>query len=236
MKKVFLILFLLIFMALSACSPSPVGDPISSVDTQIEITPISPAEEPGETGYPVVPEPVAPIYAYPVSIEIDDLPLEKIAEIVVQALAIRDLATVAQFVHPEAGIRFSPYTYVKEDSPVFSPDNLLGLVGSTAVYLWGDFDGSGEPIEMTFDEYFDRFLFSADFSNPEVMAVNEQIGLGNTINNIAEFFPGSTFIEYHFSGFEEEYSGMDWVSLRLVFVQESGQWYLVGLVNDRWTT
>lgn len=88
---------------------------------------------------------------------------------------------------------------------------------------------------MTFDEYFDRFLFSADFSNPEEMAVNEQIGRGNTINNIAEFFPGSTFIEYHFSGFEEEYGGMDWVSLRLVFVQEGGQWYLVGLVNDRWT-
>ncbi len=43
------------------------------------------------------------------------------------------------------------------------------------------------------------------------------------------------FIEYHFSGFEEEYGGMDWVSLRLVFVQEGGQWYLVGLVNDRWT-
>jgi hypothetical protein len=28
---------------------------------------------------------------------------------------------------------------------------------------------------------------------------------------------------------------MDWVSLRLVFVQEGGQWYLVVLVNDRWT-
>ena len=89
MKKVFLILFLLIFMALSACSPSPVGDPISSVDTQIEITPISPAEEPGETGYPVVPEPVAPIYAYPVSIEIDDLPIEQLNNVkdyIIQAL------------------------------------------------------------------------------------------------------------------------------------------------------
>ena len=235
MKKAFLTLFLLIFMALSACSPSPVKDPISSVDVQTEIAPISPAEDSGEVGYPVAAESVMPIYAYPVGTEMEDLPLEEIAEIVVQALAVRDLATVARFVHPELGVCFSPYTYVKGDNPVFLPDQLPELVGSTSVYLWGTFDGSGEPIEMTFDEYFDRFLFSADFSNPEEMAVNEQIGRGNTINNIAEFFPGSTFIEYHFSGFEEEYGGMDWVSLRLVFVQEGGQWYLVGLVNDRWT-
>jgi len=66
--------------------------------------------------------------------------------------------------------------------------------------------------------------------------VNEELGHSSMINNIAEFYPGSSFVEYHFSGFEEKYEGMDWVSLRLVFLQEGGRWYLVGLVNDQWTT
>jgi hypothetical protein len=28
---------------------------------------------------------------------------------------------------------------------------------------------------------------------------------------------------------------MDWESLRLVFVQEDGAWWLVGIVHDEWT-
>jgi hypothetical protein len=42
-------------------------------------------------------------------------------------------------------------------------------------------------------------------------------------------------VEYHFSGFVEDYGGMDWVSLRLVFIEEEGSWFLVGIVHDQWT-
>jgi hypothetical protein len=42
-------------------------------------------------------------------------------------------------------------------------------------------------------------------------------------------------MEYHFSGFEAQYEGMDWESLRLVFIQEDSTWYLVGIVHDEWT-
>lgn len=165
----------------------------------------------------------------------DPLTLEETAERVITALAEKDLPAVAEYVHPEMGVRLSPYTYVAETHLVFTSDELPGLVGSDEIFMWGYFDGSGYPIELTFDEYFDRFLFSADFSNPEAMAVNQVLGSGNSLNNIAEFYPDSSFVEYHFSGFEEDFGGMDWVSLRLVFVEEDGVWYLVGMVNDRWT-
>lgn len=165
----------------------------------------------------------------------DTLTLEEAAEQVINALAEKDMATVAEFVHPEQGVRFSPYTYVEEDHLVFMPDELPGLVGSEEIFLWGFFDGTGDPIELTFDAYYERFLYSADFANPEQMAVNQELGYSSMINNIADFYPGSSFVEYHFSGFEEDYAGMDWVSLRLVFVQEDDVWFLVGLVNDQWT-
>ena len=206
-------------IVLASCSSEPSIEPPS----QQEQTTI-----PSQTSAPTVtptftPEPPAP------------LSLEEAAETIINALAEKDLETVAEFVHPQQGVRFSPYTYVEESHQVFTPDELVNLSGSDDTYLWGTLDGSGQPIELTFDEYYQRFVYSADFANPEQMAVNQELGMSNTINNIADFYPGSSFVEYHFSGFEEEYEGMDWVSLRLVFIEEDGTWFLVGIVHDQWT-
>jgi hypothetical protein len=217
-KKIFVMVGLLMIL-LASCSPETVIDtPVPQRDT---LTP-SPIEEP-ITMPSNTPEPT------------DSLTLEETAEKIINALAEMDLGQVADFVHPEMGVRFSPYTYVEEDHLVFLPGELPGLVGSDQVWMWGYFDGTGDPIELTFNEYYERFLYTADFANPEAMAVNEELGYSSMINNIADFYPGSSFVEYHFSGFEEDYGGMDWVSLRLVFIQEDGVWFLVGMVNDQWT-
>lgn len=215
MKTIRLIFLVFVLLLLAACAPSPTP----------EITPV-PEIEPSPT------EPPAPT---PTPTETPPLTLEEAADEVINALAARDLEKVAEFVHPEMGVRLSPYTYVEEDHLVFMPEDLPGLVGSDQVYLWGAYDGTGDPIELTFDGYYERFLYSADFANPEAMAVDEELGWSSMINNITEFYPGASFVEYHFSGFNPDYGGMDWVSLRLVFIQEDGVWFLVGMVNDQWT-
>ena len=162
------------------------------------------------------------------------LSLEDSADEVVQALAARDMESVADFVHPHQGLRFSPYTFVTEEHQVFMAEDFPGLLDSEEVYLWGQYDGSGEPIELTFSEYYEEFVYSSDFANAEEVAVNERLGQGNTINNIQEFYPESSFVEYHIPG-TTEFGGMDWESLRLVFIQEEGTWMLVGIVHDEWT-
>jgi len=169
-------------------------------------------------------------------LEPTDVPsLEETADRVVHALAAKDLETVAEFVHPEMGVRFSPYSYILEEHKVFMPEALPILMDLDAVYTWGSYDGTGDAIELTFSDYYEAFVYSADFVNAEQVAVNDQIGQGNTINNIEEFYPGSSFVEYHFSGFDEQYGGMDRESLRLVFIEENGRWFLVGIVHDQWT-
>jgi hypothetical protein len=64
---------------------------------------------------------------------------------------------------------------------------------------------------------------------------NIVIGKGNTLENIHEVYPDGVFVEFHFTGFNEQYDGMDWKSLRLVFEQDGGSWRLVGIVHDQWT-
>jgi hypothetical protein len=160
----------------------------------------------------------------------------------IQALQERDLEGLADLVHPQKGVRFSPYTYVQaeEGTPggedlVFGAVQLPGLLADTTIYHWGVYDGSGEPIDLTFAEYYDRFIYDADFARPDVVGFGEEVGWSSMINNIAEVYPEAVAVEYHFEGFEPQYAGMDWRSLRLVLEEEGGVWYLVGIVHDEWT-
>ena len=166
---------------------------------------------------------------------IEMLTLQETADQVITALANKDFATLAGFVSPEIGVRFSPYAYVSSDQVVFFPNDIAVLFDSSQIYSWGFYDGSGEPIDLTFAEYYAEFIYSADFAYAEATAENERLGQGNSISNITEFYPDSQYIEYYFSGFDPQYAGMDWQSLRLVFTQHDDIWYLVGIIHDEWT-
>jgi hypothetical protein len=173
--------------------------------------------------------------------EADEALAARAAEVIL-ALRDRDLVRLSSAVHPSRGVRFSPYTYVRveTESPqaahlAFQASEVASLLDDPTVYRWGTFDGSGEPMDMTFAAYYDRFVYDVDFSQPERVGFDVTLGQGNTINNIAEVYPEASTVEYHFGGFDPAYAGMDWRSLRLVFVQEGSAWYLVGIVHDEWT-
>lgn len=209
MKRLFFVFVFLVLISISACTNQGVDDDLTQEPTLVTLTPT-----------------VAPT---------EMLTLSETADIVVNALAEEDLTTVADFVHPELGLRFSPYAFVRDEHQVFMPEELPGMLDSEEVFTWGHYDGSGEPIELSFSEYYQAFVYSADFAEAEQMAVNERLGQGNSINNIEDYFPGSSFVEYHFSGFDPQYEGMDWESLRLVFLEEEGRWWLAAIVHDEWT-
>lgn len=229
MKTKIGIVSLILIILLSACRAEDttgepeIGYPVAAITRSLE------------SGYPVDGETGEPMDGYPVASDNQLLELTAVAELVVDALAQNDIENLAEFVHPEMGVRFSPYAFVREEHQVFLPGDLPALVSLDEVYTWGSYDGTGETIELTFDSYYDEFVYSSDFANAEQMAVNERLGQGNSINNVREFYPGASFVEYHFSGFEDAYEGLDWESLRLVFLQEDGTWWLVGIVHDEWT-
>ncbi len=158
------------------------------------------------------------------------------------ALRDHDLQQLAGLVHPIKGVTFSPYTYVRplqgaagEADLVFSRDQLQGLWADPTVHHWGTFDGSGEPIDLSFRQYYERFVYDVDFAQPDVVGFGQTVGQGNTINNIATVYPNGVTVEYHFESFDPQYGGMDWRSLRLVLEQADGVWYVVGIVHDEWT-
>lgn len=158
---------------------------------------------------------------------------------VILALKSRNVVALSKLVHPRKGLRFSPYHSVNLEQAgdlVFTRSQIKSLMISKKRYLWGEEDGSGDPIRLTFAAYYRRFVYDHDYSRAKEVTYNSAtLSSGNLINNIRESYPSAIIVEYHFSGFEEKYGGMDWKSLWLVFEKQGNEWYLVGIVHGEWT-
>lgn len=160
---------------------------------------------------------------------------QEAAAAVISALKQSDMKTLSAYIHPEKGLLFSPYAHIETaTAKVFPADGLPALIDST-VYNWGSYDGSGDPIELTFKQYYDKFVYDKDFIEAETVGVDEIKGEGNTIVNIEDVFPNSYVMDYYFSGFDPQYNGMDWESLILVLEELNGAWYVSAIVHSQWT-
>ncbi|HEX8749125.1 MAG TPA: hypothetical protein VF717_18255 [Pyrinomonadaceae bacterium] len=155
---------------------------------------------------------------------------------VLRALRQRDMRQLSSFVHPDKGLRFSPYVYVQSSDRVFTRWQVANLFRSNRRYLWGEADGTGDPLRLTARQFFNQFIYDKDFLRAKEVNYNTVKGRGNTINNILDFYPRTIAVEYYLPGTNPRYSGMDWGGLWLVFEQKGNAWYLVALASDEWTT
>lgn len=166
----------------------------------------------------------------------DNGPLLERAGEVTAALRARNYVALAAMVHPEKGVAFTPYSTVNPDGDLcFSPAQLTEAAGRDVPLVWGVSDGKGEPIELTLDGYFDRYVYNADYAQAPEIGIDTVLASGNAMENVAASFPMGRFVEYHFPGLEDANLGYDWCSLKLVFEIWQNQWMLVGVVHSEWT-
>ncbi len=165
------------------------------------------------------------------------------ADEIIQALKAEDMSKLSEFVDPVAGVRFSPYTNVKDADLVFTPSQLANAFSDSTVYSWGNYEGSGAPIQLTFTGYYGQFVYSQDFASATEVGYNHSLSNANVVDNSYDFYPNSIIVEYYLPSTNQEYgAGLNWQSLKLVFKQISpvgsnpvGQWYLVGIIHSQWT-
>lgn len=159
---------------------------------------------------------------------------QQLSQTILQLLQQKNMPSLASFVHPQQGVRFSPYVHVSAQDLRFLPSQLAQLSTDQTIYHWGTFDGSGEPIQLTFNGYWQKFIFSHDYTSSRTQQiVNQPTQRGNSLNTIKPFYPGSMMVEYHRPATTGQ--PLDWSSLILVFQPYQGRWYLVGIVHDQWT-
>ena len=154
---------------------------------------------------------------------------------VLASLKTSQYSELIPLIHLDSCLRFSPYQYLNTDNRMICPSDLDIYTSSSDSFLWGRYDGTGKPINLTFSDYHQDFVYDQDYHKPSVVGFNVEVSSGNSINNIQEIYPDGMMIEYHFPGIDPKYGGMDWRSLRLVFISENDQWYLAAIIHGEWT-
>lgn len=154
----------------------------------------------------------------------------------IKILSEKDFVALANMIHPTLGIRFTPYTFVEiDDNLVFSKDEIKGFGDSDKLYVWGVRDGIGTDIEMKVADYFMRFVYDQDYINSEKTGYNQIVSNTGWVENQFGIYHNSIVVEYYFSGFNPDFHGMDWRSLRIVFQEYNNEWYIVGIIHNEWT-
>lgn len=153
---------------------------------------------------------------------------------VLSYIKARDYDSLSRLVHPEYGVYFSPYSNITLSSDQwFSPDMLSAIDKAEEPFVWGVYDGSGEPISMTAEEYFSRFVYDRNFISAPVISVDRIAKSGNSLENTAEVFPDCRFVDFYIPAEGED--GLDWSLLRLIYEESDGALYLVAIVHNEYT-
>ncbi|MBC8081328.1 MAG: hypothetical protein H7X86_13365, partial [Gorillibacterium sp.] len=233
---------LILFSACSkeqAATSSPIASasssPVASAETASPVATATPAETASPSPSPTTVATAPSSYEDP---QVAQQVIEQRTAEVIAALQQQDDSQLAQLAHPVDGIQFSPYSFIDPvNDQRITPTNLATLLSSPTVMNWGNYDGSGEPINLTFAAYWGKFVYDHPFATAPSVTYNTSVGKGNMTNNIFNIYPPSTFItvEYHFNGFDPQYDGHDWSSLRIVFAPYNGNWYVTAIVHDQWT-
>jgi hypothetical protein len=142
------------------------------------------------------------------------------ADETVKAIKNKDFAKLSSIAHPDKGIRFSPYAYVEKEQKVFTSQQVKALANDKKSYLWGGYDGTGDPINLTFAEYYKRFIYRHDYANVKQVGYNQILSGGNTIDNSVEFYGKNAIVVEYYSPDTDINKGYDWGSLRLIFEEK----------------
>lgn len=155
------------------------------------------------------------------------------SDAILLALKNKDMETLASYVHPILGVRFSPFTYVSTNHDiVFGPEKIKTFFQDTNKYIWGYYGQNAEKIELTPTQYYHNFIYNRDFVNADVTSYNKFPASGSSVSNLNEVYNNAIAVEYYFPGFKAQNDGLDWQSLIFVFNEYNGSWYLIGIIHN----
>lgn len=154
---------------------------------------------------------------------------------IVQDIKNGDYKALSQAVHPDYGVVFSPYATISLASDkCFTAQQVAGFADDKNKYVWGKYDGSGSPIELTPADYFKSFVFDRDYTLASEIGVDTVVKSGNSLENMSDIFPNARFVDFYIPGTKDS-GGMDWGILRLGFEEYKGQLKLTVIVHSEWT-
>ena len=91
---------------------------------------------------------------------------------VLGTLARQDFRALASCIGSE-GLTVSPYVMLNDADVRLSRAQVESCATDVQVRHWGDRDGSGDPIRTACSQYFDEFVWNADYRMADEVLYNE---------------------------------------------------------------
>lgn len=225
MKKISLVLFMIMLLMVGCNKPSETDkdvypettEPSKSSDSETELPIVEGEEE--------------------VTFSPEEQELIELATKIFDRLLNRDYETVSTYISDDYKVVFTPYANVEWDNAVkFSANEVAGFGTSETVYTWGNYDGSGEPIDMTPQEFTSTFITNHFYPGAPNVSVDKKVGNNTLEDNTSNYENIEHFVEFHYPMFNPEFEGLDWESLRFGFKKDaSGEYKLTIIIHDCWT-
>ncbi|WP_078556336.1 hypothetical protein [Bacillus alkalicellulosilyticus] len=179
------------------------------------------------------PSPIGQLDASDQDLREEQILIEQKAKEILQVLHNRDMEQLASFVHKDKGLLFAPEAYIADYSMIFPQSQVARLLEDQTEYVWGLQEANSE-IKLTPENYFNERIQPERFLDSDEVNLDPNVPSGERSTNIKDYFPESKVVEFHYAG-TEQYEGMDWRSLHLVFEKnEQAVWDLVAIVNGLW--
>ncbi|MDD2521739.1 MAG: hypothetical protein PHW11_02800 [Anaerolineaceae bacterium] len=158
-----------------------------------------------------------------------------LASTILPLLRQKNYTTLATFVHPQAGLRFSPQLFIHTDTDlVFTRDQVADFGTDNSIYTWGTHAAKGDNIQMSVNDYWDVYVIPLVPNQEWVMLAENEYSPSIAIDNFNEVYSLGSYIDILKPG-TEEFGNLDWQLLRLIFEQATdGAYYLVGIIHDNW--
>lgn len=161
--------------------------------------------------------------------------LEGLATVILPLLQAKDYATLATFIHPQAGLRFSPQLFIYTNTDlVFTREQVANFVLDNAIHTWGTHAAKGDLLQLSVVDYWNEYVIPSMPDQQWQMLAEGQKSPSIAIDNFSDVYPQGSYVDFVKPG-TEEFGNLDWQLLRLVFEQATdGAYYLVGIIHDNW--
>lgn len=160
---------------------------------------------------------------------------EGLAAVILPLLQTKDFATLASFIDPQAGLRFSPQLFIHTDTDlVFTKEEVAKFATDNAIYTWGTHAAKGDLLELSIVDYWNEYVVPVKPDQQWQMLPEGQKSPSIAIDNFGDVYPKGSYIDFIKPG-TEEFGNLDWQLLRLAFEQADDRaYYLAGIIHDNW--
>lgn len=155
--------------------------------------------------------------------------IKETAALTVRALKFKNFVLLRQVIHPNFGVRISPYAYVMSSDVILTSDKIENYYNENREIVWG-YDINMQSLSMNFRDYYSRFIYSNDYLLSEKITYNQPTNNSGIIDNSLSYYPNAITVEYQVNS--HRHADKDSKNYyRLIFEEYDDVWYLSGIIN-----